>query len=218
MERAGKGEAGVRHRYEPVRRDPLLLAGPTLAELARWCEAFDREGLVPVEDGASAGNLSYRTTAGFVITPTRARLKSGLGPADFLEVVRVEVTGPERFRVHFLGGGPSGGANEGRPPLLPSSDVPMHHRIYARRPDVNAVLHGHDPAVLTAADRLGVPVTPQETQFGTLADAEATVAALGDHGYVVRRGHGFVAVGRSLEQAGRLALEVHRRAVALAGR
>lgn len=202
-------EEGVRHRYEPVQRDSLLLAGPALEELARWCELFDREGLVPVEGGASSGNLSYRTTAGFVITPTRARLKAGLGSSDFLEVVRVEVTGPERFRVHFLGGGSA---------LMPSSDVPMHHRIYCRRTDVNAVLHGHDPAVLEACDRLGVPVTPQHTQFGTLEDAEATVEALGDHPYVVRRGHGFVAVGRTIERAGALALELHREAKRILGR
>src|SRR5207249_3292022 len=115
-----------------------------------------------------------------------------------------------KYSVHFLGGG---NALE----RMPSSDAPMHHMIYAKRPDVAAVFHGHDPLVLAHADRLGVPVTPQETQFGTLADAEETVRSLAQHDYLVRRGHGFVAVGRTLEKAGRLALDVHGRARALAG-
>jgi ribulose-5-phosphate 4-epimerase/fuculose-1-phosphate aldolase len=192
----------------PVQRDTYIAPGPALEDLARWCTIFDEEGLAPEEGGASAGNLSYRTTSGFVITPTRSRLKANLGSDDFVEVVRLELLGGEDFRVHFLGGGK---ALE----RMPSSDAPMHHMIYVARTDVAAVLHGHDYAVLKHADRLGVVVTPQETQFGTLQDARATVAALGQADYVVRRGHGFVAVGRTIEIAGRRALEVHRRALAL---
>jgi ribulose-5-phosphate 4-epimerase/fuculose-1-phosphate aldolase len=207
---AMRGEAGVRHRYQPVQRDTYLLHGALIDELARWCEVFHAEGLAPEEGGASAGNLSFRTTAGFVITPTRSKLKAGLSSDDFVEVVRLEIQGDEQFRVHFLGGG-------ARQEKMPSSDAPMHHLIYAHRPDVVAVFHGHDPYVLAAADRLGVAVTPQETQFGTLADARETVRSLGQHDYLVRRGHGFVAVGRTLERAGKLALDVHRRAKALVG-
>ena len=79
---------------------------------------------------------------------------------------------------------------------MPSSDVPMHHLIYCARPDVNAVFHGHDAVVPRAAEAMGVPTTPSLTTFGTLEDAHATVRALGQHDYIVRKDHGFVAVDK----------------------
>ena len=199
-------ESGVRHKYQPLQRDTYVANYVASDALARWCERFDREGLTPLEGGASAGNLSLRTTQGFLITVTRSRLKRGLGPQDFVEVVRLERLGGAAFRVHFLGGGGSPS------PRVPSSDAPMHHLIYAARPDVAAVFHGHDPLMLRHADSLGVPVTGQETEFGTLEDAEAALAALGQSDFLIRRGHGFVSVARTADLAGRRALEVHERA------
>lgn len=209
------GESGARHRFEPVQRDAQVPWSPKMEGLAQWCFAFEREGLTPEEGGASTGNLSFRTTAGFVITPSRAKLKSQLRPDSFLEVVRVEVLDGERFRVHYLGGGPPperGGA-------VPSSDSLLHYLAYAQRTDVAAVFHGHDPLVLAWAESLGVPVSARETPTGTIADAREAVATLGaGHYYVIRRGHGFLSLGRTLDGAGELALSVHRRAAAFEAR
>src|SRR5262249_42472979 len=150
------------------------------------------------------GNLSFRTPRGFVITATRSMLKSGLGWRDFVEVVREDWLG---YELHVLG------------ERVPSSDSFLHARIYALRPDVNAVLHGHDDLVLEHADALARELdlvsTGEAMLFGTKEDALETARALGTKDYIIRKGHGFVAVGRTLDLAGERALLVHRRASGL---
>jgi L-fuculose-phosphate aldolase len=198
-------ECGIRYKFVPVARDRRPNRHPEMDRLLYWCDVFDREGMAPLEGGASAGNLSFRTLAGFVITPTRSLLKAGLPWERLVEVVRSNWLD---FEIHYLGDGP------------PSSDSFLHGRIYAMRPDVNAVLHGHDDVVLAQADALprefDIAVTPTARLFGTKEDAEETARDLGAKSYIIRRGHGFIAVGRTLDEAGELALKVHRRAVELA--
>jgi ribulose-5-phosphate 4-epimerase/fuculose-1-phosphate aldolase len=195
-------ECGIRIKYRPVQRDRRPHRHEGMEELARWCRTFDEEGMAPVEGGASAGNLSFRTLTGFVITPTRTHLKSELSWDRFAEVVRSNWLD---YEVHYLGTAP------------PSSDVFLHDRIYRARPDVQAVFHGHDDVVLAQAGTLGrefdIVVTPREIEFGTREDAEETARTLGARDYLIRRGHGFLSVGRTMAEAGERAVKIHRRAV-----
>jgi len=195
----------MRHQFEPLHRDLWVTPHPEADRLAAWCAAFDREGLTPDVGGASAGNLSVRTARGFLITASRTASKRALVADDFVEVIRVEVFGTARGVVHF----------HARAGLVPSSDTLMHHAIYCARTDVAAVFHGHDPSVLAAGTALGVPVTGRETPYGSLEDASETARELAGHDYIIRKNHGFVACGRDLDHAGRLALAVHLRARAL---
>lgn len=197
-------ECGLRTKYVLKRRDQSANYYPATADLIRWCKIFDEEGLAPVEGGASAGNLSFRTPGGYVITPTRSRLKANLDWRQFVEVVREDLAA---FEIHVLG------------ERAPSSDAFLHGRIYAARPDVAAVFHGHDELVLRHADRVArefdAAVTPSATLFGTRIDAEETAQALGQKAYIIRKGHGFAAVGRTMDAAGELALKVRRFVVSL---
>ena len=197
-------ESGVRIKFRPRQRDIRPSRYPQADGLLHWCRVFDAEGMAPLEGGASAGNLSFRTVNGFVITPTRSRLKSILAWERLVEVVRSDWTD---YEMHYLGFDP------------PSSDAFLHERIYRGRADVEAVFHGHDAAVLDRADALArefdIAVTPREISFGTRVDAEETPRALGSRDYLIRKGHGFLSVGRTLDQAGELALKIHRRAVEL---
>lgn len=200
-------ECGIRYKFLLVQRDVRPHRYAEMDGLLHWCAVFDQEGMAPLEGGASAGNLSFRTTTGFVITPTRVQLKAGLSWEHLIEVVRANWLD---YEMHFLGTAP------------PSSDSFLHERIYRLRPDVTAVLHGHDDVVLTQADALArefdIAVTPAEMLFGTKEDALATAAELGSKNYIIRKGHGFVSVGRTLDEAGNRALEVHRRADQLSRR
>lgn len=198
----GNRECGVRHKFTVHTRDLAANLYPREVErLAHWCQVFDAEGLAPVEGGASAGNLSFRSPRGFVITATRSLLKAGLDWKDFVEVVREDW---HAYELHVLG------------EHVPSSDAFLHARIYAVRPDVAAVFHGHDDLVLAHADELArelrIVSTPEAMLFGTRQDAIETARALGQADYIIRKGHGFVAVGRTLDLAGERALAVHRRA------
>ena len=199
-------ECGVRVKFQFTVRDGRPNRYPQMDRLAHWCAVFDREGMAPVEGGASAGNLSFRTPGGFVITATRTNLKADIPWDRFVEVVR---SNWRDYEVHYLGAAP------------PSSDAFLHDRIYVARDDVEAVFHGHDEVVLAQAERLAtefdIVFTPVETLFGTREDAALTVAALGGHDYIIRKGHGFVSVGRTLEEAGERAVTIHRRAAEFAG-
>lgn len=199
-------ECGVRFKFVPQRRDSKPRWHPDMDRLAYWCSVFDSEGMAPVEGGASAGNLSFRTIGGFVITPTRSRLKTGIPWDSFVEVVRANRLD---WEIHYLGQNP------------PSSDSFLHERIYAMRTDVTAVFHGHDDAVLRCADRLGkefdIAVTSDEMVFGTKVDADVTAEQLGQKPYIIRKGHGFLAVGKTMEEAGEWSLRVHRRAIQMLG-
>ena len=195
-------ECGIRHRFQVVYRDRTPNPYPErMEQLLRWCRVFDEEGLAPVVGGASAGNLSFRTPPGFVITPSRSRLKNDLPWTRLVEVVRADWLA---YTLHVLG------------PSVPSSDSFLHERIYARRRDVEAVFHGHDDLVLRHADRLArelpIIVTAECRTFGTNDDATATALELSTGSYIIRKGHGFVAVGRTLDEAGEWALRVHHHA------
>lgn len=197
-------EGGVRVKFRAVELDTRPIRRPGMKVLARWCAAFDRHGLAPVEDGASAGNLSFRVLGGFVITATRTRLKRAIPWHSFVDVSWWDWG---RWSIGYMGGAP------------PSSDSFLHAAIYEKRPDVGAVFHGHDPVILKAAPRLArqwpIAFTPRERLFGTRVDARETARALGARDYLIRKGHGFVAVGRTPDEAGELALEMRRRALRL---
>jgi ribulose-5-phosphate 4-epimerase/fuculose-1-phosphate aldolase len=96
----------------------------------------------------------------------------------------------------------------------------IHGAIYARRPDVQAVVHSHSPSVIPFAAS-SVPLRPLyhmasfitgharvfeiRERFGTtdmlvrnVPQGAALAESLGDDAVVLMRGHGFCAVGESL--------------------
>ena len=96
----------------------------------------------------------------------------------------------------------------------------IHGEIYARRPDVQAIVHSHAPAVVPFASSSvplrpiyhmssflgsGVPVFEIRARFGTTdmlvrngAQGAALAESLAMASVVLMRGHGFCAVGDSL--------------------
>jgi L-fuculose-phosphate aldolase len=112
-------DSGSRTEFR-LRRD-ICAAGRALREL----------GFIP----AAAGNLSVRLDDGRILATPSGVPKGGMQPAD-LVLLRED-------------GRPAGGAdlngrsnNEAR---TASSEMLMHLRIYALRPDVRAVCHAHPP-------------------------------------------------------------------------
>ena len=99
----------------------------------------------------------------------------------------------------------------------------IHGEIYARRPDVHAVVHSHSAAVVPFASssvplrpiyhmssflRGGAPVFEIRARFGmtdmlirTNAQGTALAEALGDGAVVLMRGHGFCSVGDTIAVA-----------------
>jgi L-ribulose-5-phosphate 4-epimerase len=152
-----------------------------VGELVNWCHRWARLGVV----GDTVGNLSFRSANGFIINRTAGDLAT-ITSEEFVEVLRVDFTMRELT---------AAGTHE------PSSESLMHAALYAARPGVNAVFHGHNTALLDAAERLWLPVTRRERPYGTPALADEILDVLSAHAVVIMRNHGFVAVGATMTAA-----------------
>ncbi len=86
----------------------------------------------------SGGNLSIREPDGAIWVTPRGVDKGSLTPDDMVRV-------------------PPDGTPQGR--HAPSSELPFHRAIYARRPDVNAIVHAHAPALIAYSIARKLPNT-----------------------------------------------------------
>jgi L-fuculose-phosphate aldolase len=161
---------------------------------------------------AGEGNASIRLDEGRLLITPSGRRKDELSPAH-LVVVSARGVGTEA-----AGTGPR-----------PSSDVAIHHAIYAARPDVGAIVHAHIPAAmaLTVAGEAPDPAALPETALflprlpvvplaapgsDELAAAIAAVLSAGapKPGAVLLERHGAVAVGDGEDREAAVAQAVDR--------
>ena len=158
-------------------------------EIAEVCRRLWERGLIAGPDG----NVSVRLDEdAILVTP------SGLSKADVTPdaVVQIDRSGVA-----------SGG--KGRP----SSEVAVHLRIYARRPDVRAVVHAHPPTATgfaVAGESLPADVLPELIcQMGDVALvpygmpgteelADRCEPHLASHDALLLANHGAVTVGATL--------------------
>lgn len=105
----------------------------------------------------------------------------------------------------------------------PSSEAPMHLLFYKTRPDRNAVVHTHSPAITTLAclrlplppvsylvalsGRDEIPCAPYR-DFGGSELAQAAVEAADGCDAVILANHGLVALGKDMTAAFQLAQEL----------
>lgn len=149
----------------------------------------------------TAGNISIRWNDGFLITP------SGMPP--------------HRLRPEDIVAVDMDGFSQG--PRKPSSEWRFHRDIYAGRPEVNAVVHGH-PAFCVALAVLHKAIPPYHymvakaggrdircapyASFGTQALSDFAMVALEGRKACLLANHGMIATGASLDGAMALAIEV----------
>ena len=162
-----------------------------IEELKEWSERFQRNGLTPEIEGNYTGNLSFRSEAGFVITASGLKSKENLGNDCFVYVKNYD---EQNNTVHVKGR------------RQPSSEAVMHHLIYKTRKEINAVFHGHNDLIIMNAEKLGFPVTEREYEPGTIELANEVLKVLGNKKLIVLKNHGFVSLGRTMKEAGELAL------------
>jgi ribulose-5-phosphate 4-epimerase/fuculose-1-phosphate aldolase len=167
-------------------------------ELRRWCIRFNALGLTPEipGQGRTQGNLSFRLRPdepAFVITGSTLSTKGTLAPGDFVTVLQSDL---EEKTVYASG------------TRDPSSESMLHFEIYLRRPDVGAIFHGHDRPVTAQAASLGLPETAEEKPSGSVELLQQVMNILGDEEFLVMKNHGFLALGRTMDEAGQLALRI----------
>ena len=151
----------------------------------------------------TSGNLSVRAGTGMLITPTGLEYDSLTAP----DVVRMGLDG-------VVAAGER---------CAPSSEWPMHAAVYAERPDVAAILHGHSPAA-AAFSCLGRDLPPfhymvaaaggdsvrcaRYALFGTRELARNALEALARRRACFLAHHGFLTLGATLDKALALAVEL----------
>ncbi len=166
-------------------------------QLIKWCRRFDRLGLTP----ESAGNLSFRTKKGFIITATEVELRTAK-KGNLVEVLKVDI---ENGQIIVYAKGE----------LVPSRESILHSGVYDLRPEINAVFHTHDQQVLEYADKLKLPCTEVEQPPGSYELAKEVQRMLElrkDAAYLVLRNHGVIALGRTMAEAGKLTEDMNRMA------
>lgn len=168
------------------------------AGIVAVAQAIDLAGFCP----SKSGNVSARTEAGFLITP------SGLPYAQTLPDDLIELS---------LDGMVLSGARK------PSSEWPFHAAIYRARPEAQAIVHTHSPrATALSCTRRGIPAfhymialcggadirCADYATFGTPELAENAVQALEGRKAVLLANHGVIALGASLAGAHQIVAEV----------
>lgn len=170
-------------------------------ELIYWCQEFHNYNLAPPYKGGSYGNLSFRLRKNedsFVITGSKVGLKDELCQDSFVKVSSCDL---EKRIVYALG------------MREPSSESMLHFVIYQKREDVGAIFHGHCQEILSCADKLGVPETTREEDYGTAELVQRVLEILNDETFLIIKNHGFISLGRTMEEAGKLALEMYNKCV-----
>jgi L-fuculose-phosphate aldolase len=148
-----------------------------------------------------AGNVSVRSGAGFLVTPTGMAYEH-LQPED---IVSMQLDG----------------THEGA--RLPSSEWRFHCDIFAQRAEIHAIVHTHSVhATALACLGRGIPAfhymvavaggrdircAPYAT-FGTKELSDRALAALAGRKACLLAHHGLIATGADLDQALALAVEV----------
>jgi L-fuculose-phosphate aldolase len=149
----------------------------------------------------TSGNASVRDGDGFLVTPTGLAAEQMM-PGDMV-------------RMHF------DGDHEGE--RKPSSEWRFHRDILAARPEIGAVIHTHSMFATTLAC-LHREIPPFHYMiavaggdsircapyalFGSQALSDAALAALEDRRACLLANHGMIALGRDLDQALAVAVEI----------
>jgi L-fuculose-phosphate aldolase len=114
----------------------------------------------------------------------------------------------------------------------PSSEWRMHAGLYARRPDISAVVHCHSRHatilacagkpipplhyMVAASGRSSVPLAPYRP-FGSIELAEVVVEAMEGASACLMANHGLITVGLSLNRALAIAEEMEEQAAVYCG-
>ncbi len=173
-----------------------------IEKLKIWGKGLVELNLAPKIEGGFAGNLSFRTLHGFIITASGANL-SELNDDDFVEVINVDVNLKQIF---------VWGLKE------PSSESFLHHAIYVRKGDINVIFHGHDKITLKFGDKLNFPITERKQPYGSTELVNEVIKILNNcnnHNYLLIKEHGFISLGKTIDEAGNEAIGQHKKAVEL---
>lgn len=165
-----------------------------IEELKRWCKLFSIYKLMPIVGGRAMGNISFRISGNkFIITASGLKNKKNLLDNDFVKVVACD-TKNMLIYVH--------GIKE------PSSETMLHYSIYEKRKDINAIFHGHSEEIVKNYKKLNLVITKKFAPSGTIKLVNEVIKVLDNNNFIVIREHGFLSIGKNINDAGNLTLKI----------
>lgn len=183
-------------RFQTIFLNENLSDDSQVDKLLYWCQRFHTLNMAP----KSAGNLSFRTRKGFVITGTGFELKD-IKKENLAEVLGIR-TEKDSLLVYANG------------QVVPSKESILHFKIYNLRPKIQAIFHLHDKTTLELADKLNIPVTEKEQPRGSNEQVEEAVKFLISKtgiNYFILKNHGLVSLGKNMKEAGKLVESMKRK-------
>ncbi len=186
-----------------------ILGEPVAAELIQdlrvWRDRIHDLGLIGVYDnGIGFGNISIRIDQSnqFIISGTQTGHLPKLNPEDYTVVIDFDI---EKNHLTCCG------------LTQASSESLTHAAIYSYQPDINAIIHVHQPHIWKKL-LYKVPTTNQQVPYGTPQMAKEMFRLfeeenLGEKKILVMAGHedGFLTFGKDLEEAGEVLMNYSRR-------
>ncbi|MEM9777550.1 MAG: class II aldolase/adducin family protein [Chloroflexota bacterium] len=196
-------EGVIKFSLEYEQAPPLPAA--EISELNAWRKIMVMMGMIGQDDaryaGYGFGNISRRTEGNrFVISGTQTGKIADLA-AEHYAVVTACFGAENRV------------VAEG--PVKPSSESMTHGIVYQLDPDIDWVIHVHDPHIWQAAERLNIPQTAADIPYGTPEMSAAVETLYADTDMKTQKifsmaGHedGVVAFGKTAGQAGSVLLNM----------
>ncbi len=171
-------------------------------ELIFWANFMSQNNMTPPNQGGSAGNLSFRCTKAknqFIITATASDLGLLINNSKFIKVVACNY---KSMTVEVEG------------LFEPSSESFLHHKIYEKRPEINAILHGHWPELLKNTENMNLPETKQEKPYGSMELVKEMEKIIDKANFIVLKNHGFLSLGKNIDQAGEQIMSIQKELIA----
>lgn len=187
-------EGVIKYQLDHSPADPL--PEEVIAELNRWrkwMHDLKLIGVVEMPIGLIGyGNISQCFGEGFIISGSQTGHLADLTSQHYTQVTEAY---PLENRLVSQG------------PLPPSSESLTHAVVYQEEPSAQWVMHAHNAPIWQAADRLGLPQTSANAEYGTPEMATETARLfretdVRERGIFSMAGHedGIVSFGKTAEQ------------------
>lgn len=185
------GEVYKGIKFKVLFNKKVAIKNEKLFELINWFKTFRKENLAPVENGQAGGNLSFRENnkTSFIITGTQIGLDTTIDNSKLVRVLSCDLENKTTLVE---------GLRE------PSSETFLHSEIYQKRPDINAIFHGHSPEILANYKKLNIKCTKKEAPYGSLELVNSVLEILdGATNFLIIKNHGFLSFGKTMQEAGK---------------
>ncbi len=189
-----------RIKFECERSGAMIPDDRKAEELLTLAKFLETENLAPIlDDGKISGNAATTASSGILITKS-GRDENSHSIEDIVYLTRFD---EQEWKAKYYSMDDS---------IQPSSDAPLHYLVLKMAADRAGwknlplySIHGHALSTDEDAKKLNLPISLAKTEFSTREDYQALLSLLAEYPYPeyktwIRRGHGFVTVGASLEE------------------